>query len=111
MNLYLHQKTCGVFFDYRSKGFSQFSFWIGDRSELHSLLLSNSSGVNYNGIWDYCFPTPFGWGLAADWMEDNSALILERCQVNPYTVEKTASEVLSLVIAECRRLFAEAAGR
>lgn len=81
---------------------------IFNRPELHSLLWTNSVRSEGKYGYDDFAPNWFGYGLCADWLEDNRELSLENCLV--FYTKATPAELLNRVIAECRRLFSGAEG-
>lgn len=102
MNIRLSHQPPKVYFN-RAFDFSISLFDSG----LHSLLQSNSTGHTYDSFWDHCFPTPFGFGLAADYIEEH----IERLSwLTDYHTPATAEYRLVQIAASLRRRFAELSG-
>lgn len=113
MNLYLHTSkfdAVAELWEPAVLGTPLFSLRFRDQPELHSLLLTNSSGAEYDSQWDLCFPTPFGFGLAADWLEENTEKALVGAHLWHRDLNKPYSECFTLLVSEFRRRFSGAAG-
>lgn len=76
-------------------------------SGLHSLLKLNSTGHSYDYHWDHCFPTPFGFGLAADYIEEHIARL---SWLTDYQNPAVAAERLVRIAAHLRQKYAELSG-
>jgi hypothetical protein len=64
-------------------------------AELHSLLKTNSTEHTYDYCTDHCFPTKFGCGLAADFIEERTDLL--KWRTDYYNTERAAERLSSIV--------------
>lgn len=78
-----------------------YTFVVFD-AELHSLLQTNSTGHNYDDYTYYCFPTKFGCGLAADFIEERMDLL--KWRTDHYNPER-AVEKLNEIVGRFRKEF------